>query len=201
MICTKNSIPSSQQNIFYIVFQNDDSNSYQLCGLKKNYSSSLSLNFLINKTEIILLICFSFSTFLWSKVKIKGVQVNPAAVLSGQAATHHTGMKSLSITDCHQCPQEQEHSNSSPPLHDAVVSNMSDSVSESFNLDSLCSHISQLLIQFTVPNMGSTCDTKQKAFGIAQGARLSAKLLNRIKLYKNPFLKCKYMLKVFVRIT
>ena len=46
-----------------------------------------------------------------------------------------------------------------------------------------------LLVQFTVPNKGTTCIIKQKAFGIAQGAHLSRKLLKYIELSKNPFLK------------
>lgn len=50
----------------------------------------------------------------------------------------------------------------------------------------LCAQISSFLVQLTVPNNGTICIIKQKAFGIlAQGACLFGKLLKNITLYKN----------------
>lgn len=96
--------------------------------------------------------------------------------------------QSLSVTHC-QSLQEPHHAHASQPsraLQSPLCHSLPVWVLWLFMLLSLSAL------------MGSICITKQKAFGIAQGACLSAKLLNYIKQYKNPFWKPKNMLWGFV---
>ena len=119
------------------------------------------------------------------------MQVNLAAILSGQF-TIILERQRLNAT---HCPSTFRNHSTHTPLspHVALQSPLCQSLPVSESFDSLCLHLSALM-----GSICSICITKQKAFGIAQGACLSANLLNFIKQYKNPFWKPKNMLWGFV---